>query len=80
MTTPDPELTRLGATIHALRQAHGIRPSDFAIRIGMSHAHLSNIEAGRKRPTPSTIHAIADALGVPVMALVPTTWPMGDNE
>ena len=32
----------------------------------MSHAHLSNIEAGRKNPPEDVIERIAAQLGVPV--------------
>jgi hypothetical protein len=35
----------------------------------MSHAHLCNIEAGRKQPPEEVIHRIAAHLGVPVDAI-----------
>lgn len=45
------------------------RGSQFAITCLMSHAHLCNIEAGRKQPPEDVIHRIAAHLGVPVDAI-----------
>lgn len=69
MNRNDPELVRVGATIKALREAYGWQVGKFAIAVGMTHGHLSNIEAGRKRATPEKLRKIADVLGVPLAAL-----------
>lgn len=69
MNRNDAEQIRVGATIKALREAYGWQVSKFAIAVGMTHGHLSNIEAGRKRATPEKLRKIADVLGVPLAAL-----------
>jgi transcriptional regulator with XRE-family HTH domain len=63
---------RVGATIRALREAHGWALGKFAVAVGTTHPHLSNIEAGRKRCTPSMARRIADTLGVPLAAITTT--------
>jgi transcriptional regulator with XRE-family HTH domain len=69
VTQKDREARHTGATIKALREAYGWQLSKFAIAVGMSHAHLSNIEAGRKVPTIQTLRRISDVLGIPLAAL-----------
>lgn len=61
---------RVGATIKALREAHGWALSKFAAKIGLSHSHLANIEAGRKRLTHEKARQVADTLGVPLAAII----------
>lgn len=63
------ERERIGATIKALREAYGWRLGKFAIAIGMTHSHLSNIESGRKSATPEVLRKVADTLGVPLAAI-----------
>lgn len=41
----------------------------FGPKCQMSHAHLCNIEAGRKNASEEVIHRIAALLGVPVGAI-----------
>lgn len=60
---------RTGATIKALREAYGWKLGKFAVAVGTTHPHLSNIEAGRKRCTPEMARRIADTLGVPLAAI-----------
>lgn len=60
---------RTGATIKALREAYGWKLGKFAVAVGTTHPHLSNIEAGRKRCTPEMARKIASALGVPLAAI-----------
>jgi transcriptional regulator with XRE-family HTH domain len=66
--------TALPAAIKAIREAKAeadpkYRGSTFAATCLMSHAHLCNIEAGRKSVTEDVIHRIAAHLGVPVDAI-----------
>jgi len=60
---------RVGATVKALREAYGWKLGKFAVAVGTTHPHLSNIEAGRKRVTPEMARRIADTLGVPLAAI-----------
>lgn len=65
----DLELLRMGATIKALREAYGWQVGKFAVAIGTTHPHLSNIESGRRRCTPAMARKIAMVLGVPLAAI-----------
>jgi transcriptional regulator with XRE-family HTH domain len=58
-----------GAAIRALRAAYGWKPSKFATAVQVSHGYLTNIEAGRKQPSPEVLRRIADALNVPLAAI-----------
>ena len=60
---------RVGATVKALREAYGWKLGKFAVEVGTTHPHLSNIESGRKRLTPEMARRIADTLGVPLAAI-----------
>src|SRR4051812_41486519 len=70
--TPAPpgEDLRVGATLRALREARGIKLGEFANKLGISYAYLSNIEAGRKRLTPQLTAKAAGLLSVRPIALV----------
>lgn len=72
-TTAD-EVKRLvnGHSVKAIREALGHRGGEFAIRCTISHAYLSNVEAGRKQPSAAVARRIADELGVPLVAI---TYP-----
>lgn len=58
-----------GLAIKAIRDAQGIPGGAFATRCIISHAYLSNIEAGRKQPTSEVLHRIADQLGYSIDAI-----------
>lgn len=63
----------LGPSIRAIREALGIRGSDFATRVEVSHGYLVNIEKGVKQPAEDVVRRIADGLGVPIDAI---TYPV----
>jgi transcriptional regulator with XRE-family HTH domain len=75
--TPTRELTgrtpvRLrqnGLAIRCLREKDGWHQPEFARKVGMSQAALSNIEREKRSARPATIHRIAHALRVPVAAI-----------
>lgn len=58
-----------GPAIKALREAHGWNGTKFAKAVKISHAHLSNIEASKRRASAPVLRAIADTLGVPLAAI-----------
>lgn len=60
---------RVGATVKALREAYGWKLGKFAVAVGTTHPHMSNIESGRKRLTPEMARKIADTLGIPLAAI-----------
>lgn len=62
-----------GPSVKAIREALGHRGGEFATRCSISHAYLSNVEAGRKQPSAAVARRIADELGVPLVAI---TYPV----
>ena len=70
----DPEALRVGATIKSLRLAHGWKLGEFATALGMSHSYISNIEAGRKLAPRPLCRKIADALDVPLAAIISSEY------
>ena len=67
--TTDPRRVILGPTVRALRQALGIKQSDFALRCGITPGYLNNIEAARRQPAPDVAVSIARELGVTLDAV-----------
>jgi len=55
-----------GPAIRAIREALGIKHGVFAVDCGISPGYLTNIEKGKKQPSPAVIAAIAERLGVTV--------------
>lgn len=55
------ERKRVGATLRTLRTTRGWKLGDFATKLDISYAYLSNIEAGRK-PLPDHLLARAAQL------------------
>jgi len=53
-----------GAAIKAIRQAKGWKGAHLATAVDISHSHLFNIEAGRKKPSDRVIRRIAATLQV----------------
>lgn len=58
-----------GPAVRAIREALGIKHGEFAIRCGITPGYLTNIEAGRKQPSPEVAAAIAKGLSVPLDAI-----------
>lgn len=67
--TRDPENIRVGATIRALRKAHELKLIELAAALDISHAYLSNIEAGRKAAPMALCRQAAKILRVPLAAI-----------
>lgn len=68
--THSDEDVRVGATLKAFRELRGIKLGEFANKLRISYAYLSNIEAGRKRLTPVLAAKAAHLLDVRQIALV----------
>jgi transcriptional regulator with XRE-family HTH domain len=62
---PDPRQETAGKRIRRLRIELGLSQRDLA-STGISHAHLSRIETGRRRATVDVLRKLAPALGVTV--------------
>ena len=53
-----------------LRVKDGLSVTALAAKAGIGRAHLSNIEAGRRGCSPAALKRLAEALAVPVSALL----------
>ena len=62
-----------GAAVRAIREALGIQHARFAVDCLISAGYLTNIEKGRKQPSPEVTKRIAGRLGVEVDAI---TYPV----
>jgi transcriptional regulator with XRE-family HTH domain len=57
--------------VQELRRAKGLTQAELATRAGCSRELISSIETARSSPTIARLEEIAQALGVPVQALLP---------
>lgn len=62
-----------GTTIRARRYAKGLKVFELAAIVGITPSHLSAIETGSKRPGPTVLSAIAEALGLDPDRLITVT-------
>lgn len=57
--------------LHTIRRDRGVAITTLAETVGLAnHSHLSNIEAGRREASADLIRKLAEALNVPVLALL----------
>jgi transcriptional regulator with XRE-family HTH domain len=63
-------LTALGAFIRAQRVAANLSLRELAERTNVSNAYLSQVERGLHEPSITVLRAVADALDVPLEALL----------
>ena len=59
-----------GAALAAMRTLAGYSQAELARQSGVSQGHISEIESGDKKASPKTIKALAEALRVPMPALL----------
>lgn len=59
----------LGPAIRAIREALGIKHGEFAGRVEVSPGYLTNVECGRKQPSPAVLVRVANGLGVSLDAI-----------
>lgn len=57
------------AALKALRIKDGYSISDFARAVGLTRAHVSNVESGRRACSPGVIKRMAEVLNVPISAI-----------
>lgn len=74
MTSPAPSHPafrgHIGQRIRFYRQQAGLNQTELARRAKVNQGFLSEIERGRRRPSPSSLHALATALDVPPAVLI----------
>ena len=56
----------VGALLKRWRSHRGLSQLALALEAGLSARHLSFLETGRSRPSPASLRALADALGIPL--------------
>ena len=61
---------RLGLNLRRLRLAQGLGQEKFALEHGFDRTYISGIERGVRNPTIAVVQRLADALNVPIQALV----------
>ena len=74
-TIADKALAQVAAAVKDRREQLGMTLRALASKSGVSSSMISEIERGAKSPTISTLSALAQALGVPISALVEGTAP-----
>lgn len=62
-----------GSAIKRHRQMSGWGSAEFAEKIGISASHLSRLEGGSRRASPTMLRKIAETLRVPIAKLMPVT-------
>ena len=63
--------------LRVIRERSGLSLSALAALAAVSQPHLSNIERGRRQASPALIRRLAEALKVPVVALLLDAEPAG---
>jgi transcriptional regulator with XRE-family HTH domain len=61
--------------VRELRNASGMTQEDLSERCGLFRTYMSRIETGRANPTLTMVQALANSLGVPVVALFEEVAP-----
>lgn len=56
--------------LRVIRERSGLSVSELARTAGLSQPHLSNIETGKRQASPAALRQLADALRVPLLALI----------
>lgn len=59
-----------GATWRLIRERSGLDQSQMARLLSCDRSHVSNIENGRKQPSPALIQSFAKVTGSPLAAVV----------
>ncbi len=76
-TADDPAAPRVGRRLRQLRLAQGLRLKDLAGAAGCSESLLSRVENNLTTPSLTTMHRLARALGVSMVALLDVGSPDG---
>lgn len=71
---------QFGIRIKELRSVRQVTQEELADHVGVFRTYMSRIETGMANPTLTMIHALADALGVPVGALFDAPTSVGPTK
>ena len=61
---------RLGSNLRRLRLEKGLGQEKFALEYGFDRTYIGGIERGVRNPTIVIVQKLAEALGVPIAALL----------
>ena len=61
----------IGSNIREIRKKQNLLQIDLAVMVGIDRAYLSEIENGKTNVSISLLYAIADALKVSVISILP---------
>ena len=70
-------MTSNGAAIRAIRERSGLTCSELARAAQIDRTHLHRIESGERRGTHAQVVRIAEALKVPLLAIINPTPDSG---
>lgn len=59
-----------GEALRVIRERSGLTGTALAREVSVDRTHLSHIEAGRKQPSNELARRIADALKIPLVAIL----------
>ena len=68
---PHPIYATLGANVRRYRKRCGLKQAQLGELVGLSAASICNLEKGRQQVYLDTVAAIANALDVDLLVLVP---------
>jgi transcriptional regulator with XRE-family HTH domain len=71
--------SRLGRRVRTRREQLRLTQADLSAKVGLSRASIANIESGRQAVLLHQFLALAEALTVPPMDLIPSTQPAGNT-
>ncbi len=72
MTEGDITAARIGARVRAIREDHGWTVAEFALRVGLAPAVVTDVEDGLRLPTIEILYRLARALQVAPGELLPS--------
>jgi transcriptional regulator with XRE-family HTH domain len=61
---------RVGLNLQKLRRERGLSQEELADRANIHQTYLSGVERGKRNPTITVLHRIAEALGADIEDLV----------
>lgn len=59
-----------GPALQAIRERTGLTQTELSVQTGVSQGRISELEAGMCQVRPGTVKALAEALAVPITALI----------
>jgi transcriptional regulator with XRE-family HTH domain len=65
----DPEMERVGRTLHTIRERFGYTQEAFGTELGISRSYISLIESGHKKLPDRLLFQAAELLGVTPLAI-----------